>query len=231
MSGQDDLDDVIYECSEYFIEIHMTIELYSAQQVANDEEEKNRKNMIEAWQQVFDEFLRCLVLSSRQQWPHYVYDLHTTPANRLLNKQLSEIDGGTSRYPRTMSVLINLLRGVEQDLSKTVELLRAGEPPDPNSIGKGPHSTKSLRDPALIPTFRNLSDTIFGSLMVVSGQQEHLCPYYGGLYRTYHDHTLKALEDAVNRTVEQELQAKRGEAGGRAGRIRIVDRLRNVVRG
>ena len=158
------------------------------------------ENMAEVWRKAHHKFTMCLVLSSREQ--------STNPESILYNKSLADIAGGIDRYPSTASFLIGILRGLEQSLGKTVEIIAEQKLRGTSPREKRGLSTLLLEDPTLRSELHSLNAAITGSLMVLSYMQEHVCPHRNSWYESYHDHCLAAYEHGLTETILQEKERR-----------------------
>ncbi|KAL8790994.1 MAG: hypothetical protein Q9195_006140, partial [Heterodermia aff. obscurata] len=85
-------------------------------------------------------FLECIVLSTNNQWATKDYIMSNISKDKEKAKPLAAITGGIDRYPKTASFLIDILRGLEQNLKRTALILEEPEAPQETN-----QSTLSLK--------------------------------------------------------------------------------------
>ena len=139
------------------------------------------------WEQAYEIFRACLVLCK--------YNENTKP--------LTEIAGGISRYPKTASLLIEILRGLEHNLAETVFIWIEPDLRGPNLREERPQPAQSPENAKLALRLHSLHDAIMGSALMLSMVRDLVCPPRLSSLERYHDHRLTAFELALISTIER----------------------------
>ena len=129
---------------------------------------------------------------------------------------LIEVPGGIDRYPNTASLLMDILRGLEQNLVKTVAVMTKEKPEGPNPRGKSDQSIKILlaefmEETDMAQELHRLYHAIMGSVLALCVVREHVCPPRSSLLERYHDHRLTAYEDALASTIQQKKESQEAQ--------------------
>ena len=169
------------------------------------------------WKQACTAFKDCLAL--------FLNSESATP--------LIKVPGGIYLYPNTTSLLMNILRGLEQNLVKAVAVMTKKMLEGLNLRGESDQSTKILsaqfvEETDLAQELHRLYDAIMGSVLALCVVREHVCPPRSSLLERYHDHRLKAYEDALTSTMQQKKESQEAQAmdvpeGGTEGEKGGVD--------